>query len=210
MREPYHSAAPGLDATMADEPSKNGSWWTTVPGLLTAAAAVITAASGLVAVLAQNGIIGRNERAAIDATGRAGVAAKGPGAATPEKQTPAGPAPERQMTLAAAATLRPGPYRTVRVTRRDGTTIDLRDDFMVSIAKKFELGGGQSIDFTRIARIDVVEVDDLVHPATARVTLNDGKQITGKFDPYWDLKGRNDLGEFYARWPEVRSVEFVR
>jgi hypothetical protein len=45
---------------MTDE-AKVQNWWQTVPGTLTAIAAVITAMAGFLAVLAQTGIIGRTE-----------------------------------------------------------------------------------------------------------------------------------------------------
>ena len=47
---------------MADEPVRSGSWWTTMPGILTATAAVITAATGLLAILAQNGVLGEKNK----------------------------------------------------------------------------------------------------------------------------------------------------
>ncbi|HZZ21605.1 MAG TPA: hypothetical protein VFE60_03055 [Roseiarcus sp.] len=43
------------------EEAKVQNWWQTVPGTLTAIAAVITAMAGFLAVLAQTGIIGRTE-----------------------------------------------------------------------------------------------------------------------------------------------------
>jgi len=198
---------------MADEPGKSGSWWATLPGLMTAAAAVITAVTGLVVVLAQNGIIGsKSTPAAVDkADASRSVAAKAPGAsesARPAAQAAAsGPSQAAAPTAAAPAS---SSYRSVRVTRRDGSTIELRDDFAFSSKKKFELKSGQSIDFARIARIDVTDFISAHQPATARVTLVDGRKLDEQFDPYWDMTGRNDLGDFYARWPDVQSVEFVR
>jgi hypothetical protein len=45
--------------TEATEGKGKMSWWQTVPGLLTGAAAVITAVAGLVGVLYQNGLLGK-------------------------------------------------------------------------------------------------------------------------------------------------------
>lgn len=47
---------------MADE-AKSQSWWHTLPGVLTAIAAAITATSGLIAALYQAGVIGKKEAA---------------------------------------------------------------------------------------------------------------------------------------------------
>lgn len=58
---------------MADE--KPTSWWATLPGLLTAAAAVITAATGLLLGLGQLGVFDGGRRA----TTASGSAAAGPG-----------------------------------------------------------------------------------------------------------------------------------
>ena len=46
--------------------------------------------------------------------------------------------------------------------------------------------------------------------ATLRIKLNNGVLLDEKFDPYWELSGHNELGEFNSRWPQVRSIEFVR
>ncbi|HYB44051.1 MAG TPA: hypothetical protein VEL75_19885, partial [Candidatus Methylomirabilis sp.] len=43
---------------MDDGAKSNGSWWRTLPGVLTAAAATITALAGLLVALHQSGLIG--------------------------------------------------------------------------------------------------------------------------------------------------------
>ena len=40
-----------------DEPSTARSWWATLPGILTALAAIITALAGLLAVLGEQGVL---------------------------------------------------------------------------------------------------------------------------------------------------------
>jgi len=44
---------------MPEEPSKPQSWWQTLPGILTAVAALITAVTGLLAALNQAGVLPR-------------------------------------------------------------------------------------------------------------------------------------------------------
>lgn len=89
---------------MVDE-AKSHSWWQTLPGLLTALAAGITAISGLIAALYQAGIVGRK-----DATPSPAVATTDPGPGAPASPATAGlaapspppaplPAVERQVEL---------------------------------------------------------------------------------------------------------------
>jgi hypothetical protein len=51
-----------VGTSLADQ--EKGSWWQTLPGILTSAAAVIAAIGGLIGVLHQYGVFGRQERAA--------------------------------------------------------------------------------------------------------------------------------------------------
>ena len=221
---------------MADEPNKPGSWWTTVPGILTATAAVITAVTGLLAILSQNGVLGEKNRnllvtqssAARDEIKPASPAsslsdAVAPGrsasretaqAANPPVSMPARSEKSADKSATSAGAQAPPlqsiPYRAVRVVLRDGAVISLRDDFRVGPAQRLELKSGQAIDFARIVSIEVLDVSDVYQPATARIKLNNGVLLDEKFDPYWGLTGHNELGEFATRWPQVKSVEFVR
>ena len=206
---------------MAEEPNKQGSWWATVPGILTATAAVITALTGLLAILAQNGVLGEKNRnllgtqSAVTRDENKPVASTSP--ALRETMQAATPRGDKSVDKSAATSvgapaspLQSIPYRAVRVVLRDGAVIDLRDDFRVGPGQKLDLKNGQSIDFSRIVSIEVLEVTDVYQSATGRIKLNNGVVLEEKFDPYYDLKGHNDLGEFNSRWPQVKSVEFIR
>ena len=65
----------------ASDPGERGatgrSWWTTLPGVLTAIAAVLTAVTGLVAVLAQQGVIGGARDKPVEAAMAAGTSELG-------------------------------------------------------------------------------------------------------------------------------------
>src|SRR6266850_6779685 len=52
--------------TMDDE-RKPPSWWTTLPGILTASVGIITAVTGLIAALNQMGVLGRAQQASFKA-----------------------------------------------------------------------------------------------------------------------------------------------
>ncbi len=49
---------------MPDEPSKSHSWWQTLPGILTAVAAIMTASTGLIVALNQAGVFSRESKSA--------------------------------------------------------------------------------------------------------------------------------------------------
>jgi hypothetical protein len=55
------------------EPASNGSFWTTIPGLLTAAAGVISAVTGLVIALNQAGVLDFRKPPAIEAAAVSGA-----------------------------------------------------------------------------------------------------------------------------------------
>jgi hypothetical protein len=67
------------------EELKHQSWWHTVPGFLTAAAAIITAVTGLILALQQTGMMSTDARTGSPATGKESAAA----AAIPQVETPA-------------------------------------------------------------------------------------------------------------------------
>ena len=186
---------------MADEPRRGVPWWTTLPGLLTAATAVVIFVTGLLLVLAREGLLGETDRP--DVVGRlqtARAAVRTLGGIEIVPRTSNGP----------PAPAAPQPYRTVRVTKRDGATADLHDDVLIASAKKVRLENGESIELIRIARIDALEDAGAAGPARARIALMDGTTVDAGIDPSFEVAGRDDRGAFDAHWPEIRSIEFVR
>ena len=47
------------------EDEKSGSWWLTMPGILTGIAAIVTAVAGLVGILYQNGVLDGQRKSAL-------------------------------------------------------------------------------------------------------------------------------------------------
>lgn len=218
---------------MADELPKTGSWWATMPGILTATAAVITAATGLFAILAQNGVLGEGSknlvsekatavRDAVTPTGPlssadpAATAAKPVSlAATAPDATPgaapaSGPSSPRETAASGivSAPLHAAPFKGAIVTLLDGSVVKLRD----GVQEKYEgtvlkTTTGQAIEMQRMRRFDLSDWKN--HSGKARITLNNGEVIDVRIDAY-SMVGSNDLGDFSSDFAKIRSVEFVR
>jgi len=96
------------------EEAKTQNWWQTLPGILTAIAAAITATSGLIAALYQAGVIGKKDQAQASTAPSLGAA--------PVEQTPG-------STASHAAS--PGPQQAnapvQRVEMPDGKSVTMLD-----------------------------------------------------------------------------------
>jgi len=100
---------------MAEEPRPK-SWWSTLPGVLTAIAGIITAVAGLIVTLHQAGVFQREEKQPAQAqyhtikpeqaTRTPSVTGAGPGATTP---SPSGPAAKYPISLSVGDEARAGP-----------------------------------------------------------------------------------------------------
>jgi hypothetical protein len=112
-----------------DEGGKSkGSWWQTVPGILTAMAGIITAVAGLLVTLHQIGLLGNKEKPAIqspssynDTTKQSEVTAP---AATPAKGEPPSDGTKTLVNDRArpySVTFPSGNEVTLRSSRADGT-----------------------------------------------------------------------------------------
>jgi hypothetical protein len=99
-----------------DEEPRSKSWWSTLPGVLTAIAGIITAVTGLIVTLHQAGVFQRGEKqppqAQYDtikpkeATKTPSVTGAAPGATTP---SPSGPAAKYPINLSVGDEVRAGP-----------------------------------------------------------------------------------------------------
>lgn len=211
---------------MADDPARSGSWWATIPGILTATAAVITAATGLLAILAQNGAFGEKSKTLIsektaavrDAVTPATTSSPSDLAATAVKAASSAPSTAGSSTTStqrdgaasglASAPLRAIPFTGAVVTMLDGSIVKLRND-----AREYYNGAvlktttGQTIEMQRMQRFDLAEWKN--HSGNARITLNNGEVLEVRIDAY-DMVGSNDLGEFSSDFGKIRSVELIR
>lgn len=214
---------------MADEPVRSGSWWATMPGILTATAAVITAATGLLAILAQNGVLGEKNKnlvserstAAHEAVAPTTLSSSSDAVPTATKHAPPGAIPLKPATEAASsnsrtsaasgivsAPLRAVPFTGAVVTMLDGAVVKLRGDVAESYGGgALKTVAGQAIEMQRMRGFELSNWKDL--KGDARITLNNGEVIDARLQAY-TLSGRNDLGDFSATFDRIRSVEFIR
>ena len=191
---------------MTDEDTAR-SWWSTVPGVLTAAAAVITAAGGLVAILAQNGLLQRSP-----ANGERTTEQPRPGAPVSPNPGPSGAPPRADVSSSAVAHspaevidgLRARGFHGIAVTSGDGTVTSLLPGAEIDGAS-LPLTSGQKVQFDRLQRVDIEQPWD----GTVRLTFVNGQQLDTKTGNY-SLTGKNELGPFRGFLSNMRSIEFLR
>ena len=180
------------------------SFWHTVPGLITAVAALITALTGLGAFLVHNGIIGGASEA-----GTPAVVASTPngGESNPSRSD----APPTATTDASA--LIPWPKATATLVRKDGSSATVKAP-TVGLAcgteeLQFENGQRVRLDLVRSIEFDAIYVEN--SSADGTVTLLDGRKLT---DPIhtWNcpIMGTNDLGRLEIQLRDIKRIDFDR
>ncbi|WP_412821976.1 hypothetical protein [Micromonospora sp. MS34] len=173
-------------------------FWRTVPGMLTAVAAVITAVGGLLTVLLQLGVIG----------GTGDPAAS---------STPSHPAAVPQVaTTARAAAGKPWSEVQARWTANDGTVTTMRAEtvrFCISAGAGVNLDESQDIAFEKMSMIEVLHSDVALSPggkATLRVTLTNGATREGKITSGCDFFGFAEIGRYSLYPDKLLKIEFLR
>jgi hypothetical protein len=182
------------------------SWWQTLPGVLTAIAALITAVAGLLAVLLQTGVLHRRGDLppTLPSDSIAFVASRHPGADT--------------VTIMSVS---PGAAKSwqdadVVLTGTDGKTTVLRAPSFsacISVSHSLTLDGSQDIPFERMRSVDVLRADPVGTPsgtAVVRITLLDGRALEGRVDATCGLFGYNDVGRYEVNIQALRRLEFRR
>ncbi len=185
---------------MTGEPQRQ-SFWTTLPGILTGIAAVVTAVTGL--------IIGLSQQRGPDAPAEGSAPAA---AATVRAERPPAestrPAPDANPPADA-----PRKEATVIITAQDGSVTTVYGDSFQhrQTGRELPLLSGQSIPFDRIAAIDVTRIDS--DRARVNVTLVNGAvhsgAISAGLSPY-AFTGTNDLGSFEIRVDQLARITFER
>jgi hypothetical protein len=180
---------------LAELEEKKQSFWTTMPGVLTGIAAVLTAVTGLLVVMYPHGFAGSKEgspAAAIsskDAVGGAPNAAgsSAPASATPKQQKP-----------------------TVLVVGKDGTQtgVSLRGFQDSMYGEAIQLKNGQAIPFDKIRSVDFVETHG--YDEDVKVTLTDGRTLEGDIMAGEQLTGETDIGPFSISVKDVKQIVFER
>jgi len=120
--------------TTTDADARHRNWWTTVPGVLTALAAIITATGGLIAVLVQAGLLGgANDRLSHGSSVLPRSTAETPSPSEPRERTSSAARGSTQVAPSATeatSELRPQqPFRGAAITLNDGSVVRLQPRF---------------------------------------------------------------------------------
>ena len=179
------------------------SFWHTTTGVITAVAALITAIGGLLAILAQNGIIGgTSDREAPVVAG----APSGAGAGQPDP----GAAP---AAAARTSSLVPWDRATATFVRRDGTSATVKAPTvgLACATETLAFKNGQKVDLelVRSIRFDAIYTENA--SADGVVTLLDGRALT---DPIhtWNcpVTGANELGPLEIKLADIERIDVHR
>jgi hypothetical protein len=194
---------------------KPASWWQTLPGMLTAAAAVVTAVGGLVLALSQAGFFTRTNAAPSQPVQSAASIARE--TATRERGSLTTlPAPESTTAGAPAASAGSWADAKAVLFDRDGSTTEVSAPTFsncISVSHSITLTNGQDVPFEQMERFEVLETLANGTPnATAklRITLVSGQTLEGRTMANCDLAGSNEIGRFTTTFQRLTRVEFRR
>jgi hypothetical protein len=196
------------------ESENKPNFWTTMPGLLTGVAAVLTAVTGMLVVMYPHGFSGAagaggssGEAAALASKqkqagtlGSAGEAAVDPGAspnAAGAALAPASAMPRQQKP-------------TVLVVAKDGTETKIfLNGFKDSYSgETIQLKSGQAIPFDKIRSVDFLDQHD--YDENVKVTLTDGRALEGAIMVGEQMTGDSDIGPFSISVKSLKRVLFER
>jgi hypothetical protein len=206
MTDPSTVAARRHPRDTTDSPRAH-SFWKTLPGILTAVAAIITAVGGTLAILLQVGIIGG-----------AGKGPERPAAATqPAAIVSASTATATGSAPAAGASAgRPWSDVQARITAKDGTTTVIRAEtlrFCFSGGAGVNLNDSLDIAFEKMSLIEVLRSDVALSAggkATLRVTLTSGTVKEGSITSGCDFFGQAEEGRYSLYPDKLQKIEFLR
>lgn len=182
------------------------SFWQTVPGVITAVAALLTALGGLLGVLVQTGLIGGSDDEV--PAGTTPVVAGAPGGAS--SGTEAG---GTRPSGADASTLIPWVEASATLVRRDGTSAKVKAA-TVGLAcdtgnLAFKNGQGVSLELVRSIDFSAVYTENA--SADGVVALLDGRQLTDPISTRnCPVSGTNDLGRVDIRLEDIDRIDFHR
>ncbi|AFL90257.1 hypothetical protein Terro_4050 [Terriglobus roseus DSM 18391] len=188
---------------MAEADKQN--FWTTIPGILTGLAAVLTAASGFWLAV--------HNRAA---------EASDPANHAPIVTADSRPAPDAPVATTATNPLSPpapvpatanaGKQGSVTLRSRAGDTTQLSlKSFKHNMTEDtIQLTSGQTIAFEKIHQLDYLTVDGDAHTIGLKLTLTDGRVVDGTIASNYAYKGESDLGPFTIFVQDVKQIVFNR
>ena len=173
------------------EPNERQSFWTTLPGILTGLAALLTAGTGLFLAL-------NHPRDAASHTDRP----------TPPAVSSAAPVSTLEPAASPGTATPNAAKESVIVTSRNGEVTRLAGKtFRHSVGgKSIELTSGQTVPFEKIRSIDFENVSNSEAPV--HVTLTDGRVLEGAVSTNNLFEGENDIGPFSIYMTNVKRVAF--
>jgi hypothetical protein len=188
------------------EPEKKQSFWTTMPGMLTGIAAVLTAVTGLLVAVYPHGLAGSKDGATVvspkDSAGAAQSASPAVQDTAPATQSAAG------AGSASASVMPKQDKPTVLLIRKDGTeTRGFLHGFQDSYSlQSIALKNGQSIPFDKIKSVDFTETHG--YDQDVKVMLIDGRALEGDIMAGEQLTGETDIGPFSISVVTLKQVVF--
>jgi hypothetical protein len=181
------------------ESENKPNFWTTIPGLLTGVAAVLTAVTGFLVVVHPHGFDGPKDgsQAAVSSNNVARDAAKTSPNAVGETPTSGSAMPRQQKP-------------TALVLGKDGTETRVflntfRDSYS---GETIQLKNGQSIPFEKIKSVDFLDVHE--YEEDVRVTLTDGRALEGTIMSGERITGDTDVGAFSISVKSLKRISFER
>ncbi len=180
---------------MSASPEKQ-SFWTTIPGILTGVAALLSAVTGLLVVMHHPA----NTASSADQPEAPIVS----GITPASKSDPGG-------QLSAAPQI-PKTGSDVTLTSRTGevTKLSVKSFRHNYTEDTIQLKSGQSISFEKLRTIDFLSVNDDAHEVTIHVTLVDGRVLDGQMASNYAFKGESDIGSFSIFVQDVKQIAFPR
>lgn len=197
---------------MAGEQHRH-SFWTTLPGILTGVAAVVTALTGLMIGLSQSGWLGSSAERSEGAGATTAHAERTSSRPTDAARPPAGPSSAPSTLARDAPADAAKKEATVVITAQDGSVATVYADSLQhrQHGRALFLLSGQTIPFDRIKTIDVTRIES--DQARVNVTLVNGAvhsgSISAGLSPF-AFTGVNDLGSFEIRVDKLARIAFER
>lgn len=198
------------------EPSKSNkqSWWHTLPGMLTATAAVITAITGLIVGLHQSGFFVKNQdvrqpaQMSSPATGEGPASIPEPKAGARSKASDAPLVDEKSSPQAQKGPQQKAPYKQamgILKTSAGNLVFDHVTDMLMGQGKLtvLELGARLDIPLVKIKRITFQDKNVI------RIDYWTGQSEETQFDCYWNLPVTFHAGDkeiYYGDCNDFRVV----
>jgi len=190
------------------EEREKANFWTTLPGILTGVAALVTAAGGIILGLHQMSVPGAGQ-SHVDYTAPSGASTPVPKQEILQQPQPFGAASTASTQPQAAGAI---PPKAVRITKTDGSVLwSFEDKFFLGGCGQcsFAFDNGQSVPFDKIATLDVLGVD-AEGRRNVRIALTNGKIISGLSGNSVSVGGTNDVGDISVDDNQVKRVTFPR